>query len=127
MAIFILVSIALVLVGPTLAEHLANSVQARPAFQWAVVDPAVADGLWPGRDRDRLIYYFAPDAEQDWTWITPGSVLATLLWMIVSLVFKLYITYFGNYNETYGTLGAFIVLLTWFYLSGFSRSSSAQR
>ncbi|MEP6594013.1 MAG: YihY/virulence factor BrkB family protein, partial [Acidobacteriota bacterium] len=45
---------------------------------------------------------------------------ATLLWVLVSLAFKLYITYFGSYNETYGTLGAFVVLLTWFYLSGLS-------
>jgi hypothetical protein len=64
------------------------------------------------------VYYFAPDAEQDWAWVTPGSVLATVLWVLVSLAFKLYISYFGNYNETYGTLSAFIVLLTWFYLSG---------
>jgi hypothetical protein len=65
-----------------------------------------------------LIYYFAPDAEQEWTWITPGSIVATLLWLLVSLVFKVYITYFGTYNETYGTIGAVIVLLTWLYLSG---------
>jgi hypothetical protein len=65
-----------------------------------------------------LIYYFAPDARQDWIWITPGSVLATGLWVVVSLAFKAYLNYFPNYNETYGTLGAFIMLLTWFYLSG---------
>jgi hypothetical protein len=65
-----------------------------------------------------LVYYFAPDVEQDWVWITTGSILATVLWVLVSLAFKLYIATFGNYNETYGTLGAFIVVLTWFYLSG---------
>jgi hypothetical protein len=79
--------------------------------QWPIILGLVAFGIG-------LIYYFAPDAEQDWVWITPGSVVATLLWVVVSLAFKLYIAYFGNYNETYGTLGAFIVLLTWFYLSG---------
>jgi membrane protein len=45
-------------------------------------------------------------------------VVATLLWLAVSLGLKLYIAYFGNFNETYGTLAGFIVLLTWFYLSG---------
>jgi len=65
-----------------------------------------------------LVYYFAPDAVQNWVWITPGSIVATVLWVMVSLGLKLYIVYFGNYNKTYGTLGAFIVLLTWFYLSG---------
>ena len=117
-ALFILVSIALVLAGPTLAEHIANSMHLGPAFKWAswilqwpIVFTLVATAIG-------LIYYFAPDAEQDWIWITPGSVIATLLWVVASLGLKLYIGYVGHYNETYGTLGAFIVLLTWFYLSG---------
>jgi membrane protein len=118
MAFFILVSIALVLVGPTAGEHLATTLGMGPAFkwtwwilQWPVVLLLVATGIG-------LVYYFAPDAEQDWVWITPGSVVATLLWIAVSIGLKLYIAYFGNYNETYGTLAGFIVLLTWFYLSG---------
>ena len=64
-----------------------------------------------------LIYYYAPDAEQDWLWITPGSILATFLWLVVSLVFKFYITSFGSYNATYGAIGGVIVLLLWFYVS----------
>jgi membrane protein len=118
MAVFILISIALVLVGPTFAEHLANTLHMGPAFkwtwwilQWPVVLTLVATGIG-------LVYYFAPDAQQDWVWITPGSIVATVLWLAVSLGLKLYIAYFGNYNETYGTLAGFIVLLTWFYLSG---------
>ena len=59
----------------------------------------------------------APDAEQDWEWITPGAVLATMLWLLASLAFKLYVTNFANYNETYGSLGGVIVLMLWFYLS----------
>jgi membrane protein len=117
-AFFILLSMALVLVGPTMAEHLANTMHLGGAvkwtmwvLQWPIVFAFVATGIG-------LVYYFAPDAEQDWVWITPGSVIATMLWVVVSLGLKLYITYFGSYNETYGTLGAFIVLLTWFYLSG---------
>ena len=80
-------------------------------LQWPVVLALVATGIG-------LIYYFAPDAEQEWVWITPGSVVATVLWLLVSLGFKVYISYFGNYNETYGTHRRVIVLLTWFYLSG---------
>ncbi len=117
-AFFILLSMALVLVGPTVAEHLANTMHLGGAMkwtmwvvQWPIVFALVATGIG-------LVYYFAPDAEQEWVWITPGSVIATSLWVVVSLGLKLYITQFGNYNETYGTLGAFIVLLTWFYLSG---------
>ena len=117
-ALFILLSIGLVLAGPTLAEHLANNLHLGTAFKWAswilqwpVVFALVATGIG-------TVYYFAPDAEQDWIWITPGSVIATFLWVVASLGLKLYIAYFGNYNETYGTLGGFIVLLTWFYLLG---------
>ena len=118
MAFFILISIALVLVGPTAAEHLANTLHLGAAFkwtwwvlQWPVILTLVATGIG-------LVYYFAPDAEQDWVWITPGSIIATLLWVVASLALKLYIAYFGSYNETYGTLAGFIVLLTWFYISG---------
>ena len=113
-ALFVLLSISLILVGPTVAEHLANSMHLGSAFkwtwlvlQWPVVFVMVVTGIG-------LVYYFAPDAEQEWVWITPGSILATLLWVAVSLGFKLNKSNFGNYNETYGTLGAFIVLLTWF-------------
>jgi membrane protein len=118
MAFFILVSMALILVGPTLGEHIANTMHLGPAFkwtwwilQWPVVFMLVATAIG-------LVYYFAPDAEQDWIWITPGSIVATVLWVVVSVGFKLYLTYFGNYNETYGTLGGIIILLMWFYLSG---------
>jgi membrane protein len=117
MALFILVALALVLVGPTLAEHLAESLRLGTAFkwtwwilQWPVVLMLVATGIG-------LVYYFAPDAEQDWAWITPGSIVATLLWVVVSLAFKLYISYFGSYNETYGAIGAVIMLMTWLYLT----------
>jgi hypothetical protein len=80
-------------------------------LQWPVVFALVVTAIG-------LVYYFAPDARQDWIWITPGSVVATILWVVVSLGFKAYLAYFPNFNETYGTLGAFIVVLMWFYLSG---------
>ena len=118
LALFVLLSIALVLVGPTFAEQVAISMHLGTAFkwtwwvlQWPVVFLLVVTGVG-------VVYYFAPDVKQDWVWITPGSILATVLWVVVSLGFKAYLSYFGNYNETYGTLGAFIVVLTWFYLSG---------
>jgi membrane protein len=50
--------------------------------------------------------------------LTPGSVLATLLWLLFSLGFRFYIVNFGNYNETYGAIGGVIVLMLWFYASG---------
>ena len=65
-----------------------------------------------------FIYYFAPDVEQEWIWLTPGSVLATTLWLMASLGFKYYVANWGTYTETYGLIGAVMILLLWFYISG---------
>lgn len=68
-----------------------------------------------------LIYYFAPDIkDQKWHWVTPGAVIGLALWLAVSLSLKIYLHYFDRYSATYGSLGAVIVLLLWFYLSGAS-------
>jgi membrane protein len=118
LAIFILASMFLVLAGPAFAEHLANTLRLGAAFkwtwwvlQWPVVFVLVATGIG-------LIYYFAPDAEQDWVWLTPGSVLATFLWLLVSLGLKLYYQFVPNANASYGALGGVMVLMLWFYVSG---------
>ncbi|PYS76910.1 MAG: hypothetical protein DMF66_12170 [Acidobacteria bacterium] len=66
-----------------------------------------------------MIYYFAPDArDQDWKWITPGSFVGVVLWLLVSFAFKTYLYYFNSYNKTYGTLGGVIILMLWFYFTG---------
>lgn len=117
LGIFLVVSFALVLVGPTLAEKIAATFYLGPAFtwtwkivQWPVVFALVATAV-------AVVYYYAPDAEQEWVWLTPGSVAATILWLLVSLGFKLYVAKFSSYNATYGTIGGVIVLMLWFYVS----------
>ncbi len=66
------------------------------------------------------LYRFAPDrSEPRWEWISPGAVTATLLWAIGSVIFAVYVSHFGSYNKTYGSLGAMIVLLTWLWLSAY--------
>jgi membrane protein len=65
-----------------------------------------------------LIYYFAPDVEQEWTWLLPGALLATTLWLLATLGFRYYVVNMTSYTETYGALGGVMVLLLWFYLSG---------
>ena len=68
-----------------------------------------------------LIYYFGPDLEeQHWYWITPGSIVGVLLWLTVSLIFRVYLHFFNTYSKAYGSLGAVIILLLWFYLTGFA-------
>jgi len=117
LAFFLLLSFTLIVVGPTIAEHVASFFGLGLVFEWgwkilqwplafALVSTAIG-----------LVYYFAPDAEQDWVWITPGAVVATLLWFLVSLGFKFYVAQFGDYNATYGTVGGIIVLMLWFYIS----------
>jgi membrane protein len=117
LAVFIVLAFALLLIGPTLAEKVASWFYLGPAFvwswkilQWPVVFGLVALAV-------AIIYYYAPDAEQEWIWITPGSVLATLLWLITSLGFKFYVAHFASYNATYGAIGGVIVLMLWFYVS----------
>jgi membrane protein len=66
-----------------------------------------------------LIYYFGPDVKvSQWRWLTPGSALGMLGWLVASFGLRLYVHYFNNYSATYGSLGTVIILLTWFYLSG---------
>lgn len=64
-----------------------------------------------------LIYYFAPDVEQPFRWITPGGVIGLLLWVLASLAFSYYVNNFGAYDRTYGSIGAVIVLLLYLYIS----------
>lgn len=117
LALFILLSMTLILLGPTIAERTADTFGLGAVVEWTwkilmwpvvflLVSTAIA-----------LVYYFAPDAEQDWEWITPGAVISTILWLLASLAFKVYLANFADYNATYGSLGGVIVLMLWFYIS----------
>jgi len=65
------------------------------------------------------IYYWAPDSKtRRWHWITPGSVFGILGWVLASLGLRLYLHFFNTYTLTYGSLGAVIILLMWFYITG---------
>lgn len=66
-----------------------------------------------------LAYYMLPDVEQKFRFITPGSVIGTLIWLVAAWGFSQYASHFGSYNITYGSIGGVIVLMTWFYISGF--------
>jgi membrane protein len=117
LAVFIVLSMTLVLVGPSLGARAAEWFGLGAAFttawtilQWPVVFVLVTFGI-------AIVYYYAPDAEQEWIWITPGSVVATVLWIVISLGFKFYVANFTSYNATYGAIGGVIILLLWFYVS----------
>ncbi len=66
-----------------------------------------------------VIYYFAPDVEtQHWYWITPGSIVGVLIWVLASGALRLYLHFSNTYSKTYGSLGAVIILMLWFYVTG---------
>jgi len=68
-----------------------------------------------------FIYYFGLDIkEQHSYWITPGSVFGVLLWLTASFLFRVYLHFFNSYSQTYGSLGAEMILLLWFYVTGFA-------
>lgn len=67
-----------------------------------------------------FLYRYAPSrATPRWQWVSWGAVIATLLWIAGSVAFSIYVRNFASYNETYGSLGAVIILLMWFWLSAF--------
>jgi membrane protein len=119
LAILMISSIILLIFGPELGGWLADRLGVGAAFDyaWSILRWPVVVFLM--MFAAALIYYFAPDVEQDWRWITPGAVFAVLAWIGMSLLFGYYVDNFGQYDKTYGSIGAIIVLLTWMYLSGF--------
>ena len=73
-----------------------------------------------------LAFYVAPDADQRWEWITPGSFAGSVLFLGSTLLFRLYVSRFANYDKTYGPLGGVMVLLFWFWISSLILLGSAQ-
>jgi membrane protein len=67
-----------------------------------------------------VVYRYAPDRDEPkWTWVSWGSGIATLLWVVATIGFALYATFFGNYNKTYGALAGVIILMFWLFISAF--------
>jgi membrane protein len=65
-----------------------------------------------------ILYYASPNVRHPgFRWLTPGGVLAVVMWMVVSAAFGLYVANFGSYNKTYGSLGAIVIFLVWLWLS----------
>ncbi|CAI4032824.1 Ribonuclease BN [Nitrospira tepida] len=115
---FIILSVTLVLYGEHIGSWIASFVGLGWLFElaWVLFQWPVAIGLM--LVALAAVYYFCPDVEQDWRWVTPGSLLAVLLWLIVSLGFKLYVDNFSTYNKVYGSIAGVIVLMLWFYFCG---------
>jgi membrane protein len=65
-----------------------------------------------------MLYRFGPDRDKpQWRWVSPGAIAATVLWIVASIGFTVYVANFNSYDKTYGSLGGVVILLTWLYLS----------
>ena len=121
LAALIILALVLVLYGGKIGQLLAIQIGLRDVFKiaWKVLQ-------WPLSFAAMffsfsIIYYFGPDVEEKkWYWVTPGAVAGVVLWLVVSLGFRLYLQFFNSYSATYGSLGAVIILMLWLYITGFA-------
>jgi membrane protein len=114
-----LLSGGLLVLGPHLEHWLGNALGAETAVAWAWwlgQWPILISGLLAAFS---VVMYLGPDVDHPrWRFITPGSVAAALVWIIVSAAFALYTASFASYEKTWGSLTAVIVTLTWLWLGG---------
>jgi membrane protein len=117
-AVFTVSALVVILAGGEIGMLLASIAGYRHAFaiawnvaRWPVAVLAVLVAV-------NLLYRFAPDLKDwRWRWMTPGALIAVALWIVASLGFRYYLHYFNSYNRTYGSLGAVIILMLWFYIT----------
>lgn len=82
-------------------------------LEWPMLIGLVLIGL-------AVLYRYGPDrGTARWRWVSPGGVIATLLWVVGSVGFSVFVSYFNSYDRTYGSLGGVVVMLTWLWLSSF--------
>jgi membrane protein len=114
--VFGIVALALIAVLPALLGQLGLQAIARVAVslvRWPLLAVAVMVAL-------AVLYRYGPSRDRPrWNWVSWGAVVATVLWLVASILFSVYVANFGSYNETYGSLGAVVVLLMWLYLSAY--------
>lgn len=112
----LIAALAAMIAVPAVLERAGLSQAAEVLLQygrWVVLAGLALCGL-------AVLYRYGPSrAAPKWRWVSPGSLVATLMWIAGSGLFSIYAANFGSYNETYGALGGVIVLLTWLWLSAF--------
>jgi membrane protein len=112
-------SFGLLVLGPQLSSWIGSALDAEAAVKvvwWAAQWPILIGGLLVAFAG---ILYLGPNVEhRRWSLLSFGSVFAVVLWLLASGAFAVYVSRFGSYNKTWGTLSAVVILLTWFWLSG---------
>jgi membrane protein len=117
LSVIVMIGVLLLVAGPPIGRGIADLFGLGDVFTlvWNVVQWPVALSLMVFTVA--LLYYFAPDAGQPFRWITPGGLIGVLLWVLASVIFRFYVSNFGSYDATYGSIGAVIVLLLYLYIS----------
>ena len=117
LAVMLILAAGLMVIGPQIMAWLAQQIGVDQVFvllwtwlRWPVALVLLMFVI-------AIVYYVAPNVEQPFRLITPGSVLAVIIWILASLGFGFYVRNFANYSVTYGGFGAVIVLLVYFYIS----------
>ncbi|WP_262272447.1 YihY/virulence factor BrkB family protein [Microvirga yunnanensis] len=111
---FILLALAGIVVLPIVLDFvgLGSGIEWLLSLaRWPILMAAVVAGL-------AVLYRYGPSRDKaEWKWVTPGSLVAAVLWLVASMLFSWYVANFGSYNETYGSLGAVIGFMTWIWIS----------
>jgi membrane protein len=117
LSVMVMIGVLLLVAGTPIGRGIADLFGLGEVFTlvWNVVQWPVALSLMVFTVA--LLYYFAPDAEQPFRWITPGGLIGVLLWVLASVIFRFYVSNIGSYDATYGSIGAVIVLLLYLYIS----------
>jgi membrane protein len=111
----------LIVVGGDLGDAIAKRAHLGGAFHWTWTVLRWPLAFCAILLFFALVYYLGPNkAQRSWKWVTPGSVLGGALWLLLSGLFALYVTFAGNYTKTYGTLASGIILLLWLNYSAFA-------
>jgi membrane protein len=114
--LFVIVTLGLIAALPALLGNLGlpSSMEILVSLaRWPLLAILVMIGL-------TVLYRYGPDRDQpSWRWVSWGALTATVLWLIGSALFSLYVANFGEYNETYGALAAVVILLLWLYLTAY--------
>ncbi len=118
-ALLLISSLVLIVVGPQIGGAIADAVGLGAVFEvvWNIVRFPILLGVV--LFAFALVYYFAPNVEQRFKWVSPGSIIAVILWLLFSLVFSLYVNNIGSdsYSATYGSLASVAVLMLYIYYS----------
>jgi membrane protein len=119
LSVLVVVGIILVMFGDRFGTWAAGRLHLGSllAVALAALDYVVGFGLLlAGLE---VAYYFGPNKKRQWRWVTPGAFVAVAAVLIVSILFSIYLRFGPSYSATYGSLGAFVVLMVWLYLMSF--------